>query len=773
MPYSASMLAAFVSPALFFGGAAAVAAPIVIHLLARRRFNRIRWAAMDFLIDAERRNRRRLRMEELILLALRCLAVILIALFIARPFFQPAMAGAMWGGSRSTERVFVIDDSLSMSYETADGTVFDRAKQAVRGLIQSIRQETPDDTVTIVRMSQPTAPLETGTYLDDVQTEDMLARLDALSVTQLSVNAATVFEGVAEVLDRNPSVTNAAVYFISDFQRQDWAKVDTSDAADSAVDPATDDDAGASIAAPLVAWAKDDRGLAVMLIDVGEDDAANVAVTELSLRAGRLVAGASGVVRAKVANFTGRSIENVELKLTVGQLAQPQKAIRNLASRQQAMVDMEAEFPRAGFEAVRVEIKSDSLPADDVRYLATDVADAIAVLVVNGEPSSESFNDEVNLLTTALRPEGDVFSGNEVVVVDETDLDDAKLSTFHVVVLANVYRVSEPAVEQLERFVRGGGGVIFFLGDQVDADLYNTAFYRDGDGLLPAALTEIVRASKAAHLVVTDRLHPAMRGVSSAGDPLGIGQIPFFEYFGCRALDSATPNFDNDGPRPTAARVVARFDDADQHPAILERTFGNGRVIMVTTSADKEWNDWPAHPTFLPIMVELVRHAARLSDVGTEQWVGAPIELPLDPALFAPEAIVRTPAYPDEREVVVTASAAADGHGMVLIWEHTEKAGVYQFVLKRREGIDAPIDTETVRLVAVNVDPRESDLASAQEDELHSAMGDVSFEYVKGTDDLSGNTVEARTEFWRVFLLATAVVLMMEQWLAWHWGRRR
>ena len=82
------MLGAFVSPALFVGGAAAVAAPILIHLLARRRFKRIRWAAMEFLIDAERRNRRRLRMEEWILLALRCLAILLIGAMVARPFFE-------------------------------------------------------------------------------------------------------------------------------------------------------------------------------------------------------------------------------------------------------------------------------------------------------------------------------------------------------------------------------------------------------------------------------------------------------------------------------------------------------------------------------------------------------------------------------------------------------------------------------------------------------------------------------------------------------------
>ena len=79
------VVAAFVYPGLFYAGAASVAAPILIHLLARRRFRRVRWAAIEFLIDAEKRNRRRVRLEQWILLLLRCLAVLMIALVVSRP----------------------------------------------------------------------------------------------------------------------------------------------------------------------------------------------------------------------------------------------------------------------------------------------------------------------------------------------------------------------------------------------------------------------------------------------------------------------------------------------------------------------------------------------------------------------------------------------------------------------------------------------------------------------------------------------------------------
>ncbi len=100
MTFGSPVLAALLTPALFAGGAAAMAAPILIHLLSRRRFKRIRWAAMDFLIDAERRNRRRIRMEDWILLALRCLGVFLIGLMLARPFVSPIGLAAALGAAQ-------------------------------------------------------------------------------------------------------------------------------------------------------------------------------------------------------------------------------------------------------------------------------------------------------------------------------------------------------------------------------------------------------------------------------------------------------------------------------------------------------------------------------------------------------------------------------------------------------------------------------------------------------------------------------------------------
>src|SRR5205823_3672291 len=84
-----------VHPGLFIAGVAAVLLPILIHLLNKRKFRVVDWAAMEFLLDADKKNRRRIRLENVILLLLRCLAVFLIGLLLARPFLPTSATAGL------------------------------------------------------------------------------------------------------------------------------------------------------------------------------------------------------------------------------------------------------------------------------------------------------------------------------------------------------------------------------------------------------------------------------------------------------------------------------------------------------------------------------------------------------------------------------------------------------------------------------------------------------------------------------------------------------
>jgi len=128
----------FMHPWLFAGGAAAVSVPVIIHLLNRRRFKIVEWAAMKFLRESVRKNRRRIRLEELILLLLRCLALFLLAVAVSR-FIGCAPPAALPIAARvQTTHVFVLDDSVSMGQKIADTTAFKKAASDLAGALEAV-----------------------------------------------------------------------------------------------------------------------------------------------------------------------------------------------------------------------------------------------------------------------------------------------------------------------------------------------------------------------------------------------------------------------------------------------------------------------------------------------------------------------------------------------------------------------------------------------------------------------------------------------------------
>ena len=137
---------------LFWGTAASI--PILIHLFARQRYKKVPWAAMGFLLRAFKKTRRRIRLEHLLLLLLRILAILLFVLALADPKLNP---GAIVGGLGDVPRevVVVIDNSYSMALTESDGrTPMVRAKEQIKKLIDDLQQER-GDTVTLVLAGKP------------------------------------------------------------------------------------------------------------------------------------------------------------------------------------------------------------------------------------------------------------------------------------------------------------------------------------------------------------------------------------------------------------------------------------------------------------------------------------------------------------------------------------------------------------------------------------------------------------------------------------------
>src|SRR4051794_27509644 len=133
------------------GGLAAASLPIIIHLLNRRKFREMNWAAMRFLLAAIRKNQRRIRIEQWILLAIRTLLVIFVVTAMARPFLESLGALPLLPGQR-THWVLVLDGSRSMDTTTAGTSRFDQAKEIAARLAKDARQ---GDAISVVLMADP------------------------------------------------------------------------------------------------------------------------------------------------------------------------------------------------------------------------------------------------------------------------------------------------------------------------------------------------------------------------------------------------------------------------------------------------------------------------------------------------------------------------------------------------------------------------------------------------------------------------------------------
>lgn len=773
-------------------GTAAVGSPILIHILSRRRYRRVRWAAMDFLLAAHRRNRRRVRLEQLILLALRCLIVLLLAMAFARPFLSNGRLAGLIGGSQ-TEHIIVLDDSYSMSAVSRSASAsgarqasFDAGKDAVESLARLVSETSSGDALTLYVTSRPDEPVISLSNASDSSRVRLTEALVGLSTTERAGNIDGAMRSVARQVASAANRANAIVYVISDFQRRDW-RTPAGTGGDSTTGPL----------APLAAISDGEHSVRCVLVSVAQPTAGNLAITSIQSDRPQAVTGVPTRFLVGVANYSPEVLRDVEVGVSIEGRRLPPLVIREIMPDETVREPVEVTFDQDGANFVEVELvgaasSTDSVALDNRRATSVDVAPAIRVLIVDGEPNTDQYRDEVFLLRTALRPAGRATSGIDVSVIEEGEVENAELSAFQVIVLANVGRVTRSAIDKLQSFVESGGGLIVFAGDLVDVADYNASMYADGAGLLPLPIVGPMEAPPGTDAIAIeswDSTHPTLRAFQGATAEL-LRQVRIDAYLRleesgddtAEAEVSATPG--GAESRSGRALVIARMNDSFRTPLVVEKSLGRGRTIFVATSADQEWNDWASNFSYLPFVLETVQYIARPSGRQRDVLVGESLRCEIDPTVVEPIVALRTPEYPTDPEISLTMERpdVADSERMspqanveaasersepsAVTFGDTGRVGRYAFVMKRVRGGTA------MRYASVNPDPGESDLAPASAAELGDSSQKMDVTFVENASELLAMSDQGRTELWWPVLLAVVAVLMIEHGLAWRFGAR-
>jgi hypothetical protein len=708
-------------------GLAAASIPIVIHLLNRRKFREVPWAAMRFLLAALRKNRRRIRIEQWLLLAIRTLILLLVVAAMAKPFLEAF--GAVIVGRR-THRVLVLDASLSMGYQSGDSSRFDQAKALAARLVKDSRQ---GDAISVVLMGDPPRVVigNPSPNLGEVKRE-----VDDLSISDGATDLLATFEKVDRVLEVSP-IAQKEVVFLTDLQAASWRL-----AADRV-------DAAKRILARL-----DARKPRFVVIDLGKPGGENRAVTDLRLDAPVVTIGSMVLLRAVLHNYGASRSEGVRVRLTADNRLVSEEAV-DLPPAEEVPVVFRQQFTGPGDHIVEVTVDDDPLALDNHRWMVVPVRESLNVLLVDGSYRSEPYEAETDYLGQALSP-SEESPGQprpiRVEVVSESQLSHRDLAPYDVVVLCNVAQFTQPEANGLDDFLKQGGGVVIFGGDQVIADNYNRLLYAAGTGLLPASIGATKGdASRKEGGFYFDPLryqHPIVSDFQDQADQVVAGLIRALTW---QYHKLVLPS------KGSKAQVALAFDSGD--PAIIETTRHRGTVVMIATSADTGWTTWPLHKSYLPIMQQIVFRAAagRLSERNIR--VGQPFDqsFPLT-GVSAPVTVV------NRKGQAVVSKLLAEGGTSQFHFEQTDLAGVYHVK------IGAPLGKESS--FAANTDPAESELRKLDRTALAELLSGWNFVYLTNFRELTqdSSAVGRRGELHRPLLYGVLILLLFESFLAWKFG---
>jgi hypothetical protein len=733
----------FFSP-LLLSGLALAAIPVVIHLLHRRRYVETPWAAMQFLIQATKKQSRRIRLENLILLLVRTLVLILIVLALARPHFDTGTG--ILDNEQPVHRILIVDSTFSMQRtgaasfvsgasvdritdDTEADTRFTQAKKAAQKIVQNGAR---GDAWSLLRISDASTPsvIRTPAFRANTVEEE----IQSLAVSDSPGNLTATLEAAAQAVKQLPEVPRKEVVFISDLQSAMWA-------------PETPE----TLARLKSLVNQIGQSASISLVNVAGAASSNLAVTGLQSDAEIVTVDQTVGFRAIVRNFGQTSLRDQTVELLVdGRLVDTKRL--DLPPGIDTPLDWEYQFLSAGDHSIEIHLEDDALPLDNRRWLAIPVREQLNVLLVNGPPAGRPRDSATFYVERALAPAttSEPWQGTiRPQVVGESELQSAGLSRYDVVVLCNVGLITNRESAVLESFVHSGGGLIILPGETVNSASYNTHLFRGGDGILPAEIGELA-GSEAEPVTFDPRefSHPTVR-VFRGNPGAGLEATLTFQFLKLKPTDES--------------RIAMWFSDGS--PALVEKRTGSGRVILAATSADSRWGTWAIWaPSFVPMMHELVLFAASGQARSRQLRVGEPIVMTLPQRLFGLEARIERP------DGSTAGMPLNDGkNSLTAAYDQTDRAGIYQV------NLGSPLNR--TELYAVNVEERESDLTVARQPDLSNDLFAEVNVVLRGsgvpisngfrTGSESGLSVLSRILAWTVLS-----ILLLEPLLAWRfsWG---
>ena len=575
-----------------------ISIPIVLHILNKARPKKVNWAAMELLQKTTQQQSKKIKLEDWLLMVLRCLTFMLVALAMMRLVF--VNSSDLFSGA-SRELILVIDSSYSMNHGQYESR-FDLAKKKAMKIVNSLPSGSKISLVTIgdepevlIRHKDPS----------EISLERYFAALEAkpegfgLEVS-LSV--------LDELLNESDSA-NREVIFLTDAQKRSWCENSK-----STIEKFTELGQKASIS----------------LLPLGDESYENLALSDFHMTSGACRSGGFINLSAKIINH-GESLAAASIELFHNNNIVDVTSVSSLQPKEERLLRFGVQLESPGPNRFQLSLESDNLEDDNSAYLAIDVPDKLKVLIVEGSPGAGRYLE----LATQLERSG--YAEGLICTVSLASLVSAEqIEKNDVIVLADVGDLDEENIKILDEKVRNGGGLLVYAGVNMDAFSAEQIIGR------------LVPMNWEKRVIPEDGQNHQIR-VSPQSDQLGL-ELRRLE---AEILDCKVNGF-HQVQTAADSKILLELDNGN--PLLFIQEVERGKLAIFTTGADREWSSLPLNPAG-PILFHLLLQELSTGDRQKSLRIGesARVEirsnrLGAEPKLIGPSGEVSVPVRQEARE---------------------------------------------------------------------------------------------------------------------------
>lgn len=555
----------FLNP-FFLIALVSIGVPLLIYLLNIKKPKRVRFSTLAFFDALKTTSLKRIKIKRWLLLAIRCLAVIMLVLAASRPFLPPLM-GFEGGDNQPKSIGILVDNSPSMQQIDANGPYIEQAITTASSII-GLAGNSDRIFLEVTNGESLFSPGQSVTGAG--------AELNSIEVNNSGNYILQRIRNLVNRLQDSPEPVNI-IYLVTDGQSSQF--LDFSD------------------------FNETYESVAVQLFKVGKDVQNNVAVTKVEL-----VNSQNGnreiELDAAVQNFGSSDARNYFLSLEEdGDLITQQ--IVNLDANSEEQYRFAYSPGDNEMTRLTLVLEGDEYTFDNRRHVAIQKPEEQMILVIQDENNRRSFQSYLNPLLEAA------VDQNSSLVVDYSEMNSSlfsELNKYDTIVLDGLEEIPEYAVQELIQTIQEGKGLLFLPSANGDISSYNRLFQFAGAGRYTDVVGSYGSFQAVDRLSVLTEGHPVLEEMfeKPEDEQIRINAPEVFYYYQYDDRNSSAEKFEIAGTQTGESLIT-------------EYKVGNGIMVIAGIGSDPGWSNFPVKPLFAPLLYQTVLYLTAVENQGLKK----------------------------------------------------------------------------------------------------------------------------------------------------------